>query len=101
MVVGAPELPRDFALRVAPNPFNPATTIKFSLPKEDRVTIRVMNMLGQEIARLVDDPAYPAGFHTTVWDGRNKDGAMVASGVYLVQARLGNSVKTRKMVFVE
>jgi hypothetical protein len=71
-----------------PNPFNPSTTIRFSLPVASHVTLRVFNMLGQEVVTLVDD-VREAGFMQTVWNGRNQYGNVVASGMYVyrIEAR--------------
>jgi hypothetical protein len=60
-----------------PNPFNPATTIRFGLPVASRVRLSIYNMLGQEVKTLVDETK-PAGYHTAVFDGEG-----LASGVYV------------------
>ncbi len=64
-----------------PNPFNPSTTITFTLPAAGNVTLRVFNLLGQEIVTLADGP-FGAGSHATVWDGHDGAGRAMASGVY-------------------
>lgn len=64
-----------------PNPFNPATTIRFSVPRPARVKITIFNNLGQQIRRLAD-AAYPAGVYELRWDGRDDVGKLAASGVY-------------------
>jgi hypothetical protein len=64
-----------------PNPFNPATTVTFSLPVASNVTLRVFNVLGQEIATIADG-AFGAGTHAVLWDGRDGAGRVMASGVY-------------------
>ena len=64
-----------------PNPFNPTTTIKFALPKDASVSLKVYNLLGQEIATLVNENK-PAGFYNMQWNGRNQYGNTVATGVY-------------------
>ena len=53
-----------------PNPFNPSTTIKYSLPVDAQVELRVFNVLGQEVVTLVDD-VNKAGFHDLQWHGKN------------------------------
>jgi hypothetical protein len=74
-------LPSEFALRQNyPNPFNPTTTISFDLPVAARVSVRVFNMLGQEIALLARDEDLPAGTHAVKLDAGN-----LASGVYFYQ----------------
>ena len=65
-----------------PNPFNPATTIQFALPRASSVRLEVYNVLGQEVALLADE-VRPAGYHTVVWNGRNRNGTSVSSGVYI------------------
>jgi photosystem II stability/assembly factor-like uncharacterized protein len=75
-------IPTEFALQQNyPNPFNPTTTIKFALPQNASVTLKIYNLLGQEIATLVDENK-PAGFYNMQWNGRNQYGNTVATGVY-------------------
>lgn len=64
-----------------PNPFNPVTQIRFGLPVQSRVTLTIHNILGQEVARLVDG-VQPAGYREVTWDGTNMKGMPVASGLY-------------------
>ncbi|MBM3263234.1 MAG: T9SS type A sorting domain-containing protein [candidate division Zixibacteria bacterium] len=69
-------------LQNMPNPFNPVTTISFTLPQPAHVWLAVYDLWGQEIVRLID--AYrPAGEHSVVWNGRNTQGALIGSGLYL------------------
>jgi hypothetical protein len=65
-----------------PNPFNPVTTIGYQLPSESKVTIEVYNILGQNVIQLVNDKK-EAGFYDVQWDGRNKNGVQLATGVYI------------------
>ena len=83
-----------------PNPFNPSTTIRFSLPQAGTVKMVIFNILGQQVRILVDQDL-EAGFHNMVWDGANRHGLRVASGVYLVRIQAGSFVKTRKMLLVK
>lgn len=64
-----------------PNPFNPTTTIRFGLPVASTVTMRIYNLLGQQIATLLSGQ-FAAGVHQTIWDGRDSQGRLIASGVY-------------------
>jgi hypothetical protein len=64
-----------------PNPFNPSTTIRFQVPTSAYVTLRIFNVLGQEVATLVSGQRN-AGTYQVLWDGRTSSGATVASGVY-------------------
>jgi flagellar hook assembly protein FlgD len=83
-----------------PNPFNPATTIH-GLPKAGRVTLKIYNLLGAEVATLVEDEQKVAGYHAAIWDGRNKDGRIVASGVYVYRIRAGGFSSTKKLTLVK
>lgn len=64
-----------------PNPFNPSTTIRFALPEQSIVSLKVYNLLGQEVATLTEGEL-PAAFHSVVWNGTNNRGAQVATGIY-------------------
>jgi len=77
-----PAIPDAFALdQNYPNPFNPSTMIRYALPKESRVTLSVYDILGREVATLVDE-VRPAGYHEALWSGRNDAGGQIASGLY-------------------
>jgi photosystem II stability/assembly factor-like uncharacterized protein len=84
-----------------PNPFNPATTIRYGLPKAERVTLKIYNLLGAEVATLVSDEQQAAGYHAAIWDGRDKNGRLVASGVYVYRIRAGSFTSTRKLTLVK
>jgi len=84
-----------------PNPFNPVTTIRFGLPNAERVTLKVYNLLGKEVVTLVNDEKREAGYHISIWDGRNKHGNLVASGVYAYRIRAGSFSMTKKLVMVK
>jgi parallel beta-helix repeat protein len=89
-------LAEDFALAKSyPNPFNPATTILFNVSSPKSVTVKVFNIMGQEVRNLFAGEG-SAGQNTVVWDGRNEEGRPVAAGVYLVQMRTGDTQKTIK-----
>jgi flagellar hook assembly protein FlgD len=78
-------IPTEFALsQNYPNPFNPTTTIEYTLPEQSTVTLKVFNLLGQEIATLADGVQQASSFKA-IWDGRNKLGQQVSSGVYFYQ----------------
>jgi hypothetical protein len=78
-----------------PNPFNPTTTIQYGLPAAANVTLKIYNILGQEITTLVNEQKNP-GTYQTVWNSRNSAGAPVASGVYFYSlvARSANDATT-------
>jgi len=90
------QLPKTFSLlQNYPNPFNPETRISFDLPKESRVQIKVYDMLGKEIALILDE-VKPAGKHNIAFDGTN-----LSSGIYLYRMEAGNQVLSRKMVLLK
>jgi len=79
---GPQDVPVSFALdQNYPNPFNPTTVIRYALPGPSSVTLKIYNVLGQQIAELVND-VKSAGFFQTEWNGRNQYGQLVSSGVY-------------------
>ena len=97
-----PEVPSDFVLyQNFPNPFNPATTIRYGLPRTERVTLKVYNLIGEEVVTLVNDAKKEAGYHISIWDGRNKNGNIVASGVYVYRIRAGSFSMTKKLVMIK
>jgi hypothetical protein len=75
-------VPETFSLaQNFPNPFNPSTTIRFALPKRSSVALKVYDLLGKEVATLVDEVRQP-GYHAVRWDGTNGAGSSVATGIY-------------------
>ena len=78
-----------------PNPFNPLTTIKYQIPKESNVTIKVYDVLGKEITTLLN-AEQKAGHHKVEWDGKN-----YASGIYFYRIRAGEFVLTKKMLLIK
>jgi hypothetical protein len=76
------EVPKTYVLyQNYPNPFNPSTTIRYQLGTQSKVTLKVFNVLGQEVMTLVDGVANSGVYHVR-WDGKNNFGLGVASGVY-------------------
>ncbi|MGH7599285.1 MAG: LamG-like jellyroll fold domain-containing protein, partial [bacterium] len=91
------ETPATYALaQNYPNPFNPETEIRFQLPQASHVVMKIFNILGEEIRTLVDEQR-EAGYHGVRWDGRDKNGNPVASGVYLYQLQAGSFSEMKKM----
>ena len=88
-------LPGSFSLRQNyPNPFNPSTTIEFALPKSAFVTLKVYNLLGEEVATLVAEQR-SAGIHRFNWDASG-----LASGVYLYRLEVGAFVQSKKLILM-
>ena len=93
--------PHEYALYANyPNPFNPTTTIRYTLKESQHTKLIIFNILGQKIRTLVKD-MQPAGVHSVKWDGRSDSGETMSSGVYFYRLRSGNFVKTRRMALVE
>ncbi|MFC1490330.1 M56 family metallopeptidase [Candidatus Latescibacterota bacterium] len=91
------EVPLSFKLNQNfPNPFNSSTTIEFSVPEAGNVSLAIYNSMGQNVAELVSSNTEP-GYHSVVWDGRDKNGMSVSSGVYVYRLRMGNKRENRKM----
>jgi hypothetical protein len=93
-------LPETIALyQNYPNPFNPTTEIRFDLPENAPVELKIYNTLGQLVMTLVDE-VRPAGVHRIMWDSNNASGASVASGIYIYQLKAGSFVDAKKMVLI-
>jgi hypothetical protein len=75
-----------------PNPFNPSTTIRYQVPTQSHVTLKVFDVLGREVATLVNEAKEP-GTYTVQWDA-----AGVSSGVYFYRLKAGDFVQTRRMM---
>jgi hypothetical protein len=90
------ELPKEFSIaQNYPNPFNPSTTIDYELPKSSFVTISVYNILGKEIATLVEGEK-SAGYYQVTWNAEN-----LPSGIYFYTFKAGNKIATKKMILVK
>lgn len=100
--------PAEFSLyQNYPNPFNPSTTIKYQLAMPSLVTIKIYNILGQEITTLVDE-VREQGTHTAIWHGTNRAGNRVATGVYFYRleakpsgGNAGTFTRVNKMVLLK
>ncbi len=94
-------LPSDFILsQNYPNPFNPSTTIEFNLPKKSNVTIKIYNLLGQEVQTLVNQQ-YSAGNYRVEWDGKSSNGVQTSSGIYLYRLETDSFSETKKMLLLK
>jgi hypothetical protein len=80
-----------------PNPFNPATTVRFSLAGPGPASLRIYDVQGRVVRTLVDEPMV-AGEHTVRWDGRTDSGAQAASGVYFMRLQTADFTDHRKLV---
>ncbi len=89
------ETPAGFKLTNTPNPFNPFTTISFSLPTDSHTTLTVHDITGRKVATLIDN-YMSAGKHSAVFDGSN-----LASGVYFYRLKTGEVARTGKMLMIK
>jgi hypothetical protein len=83
-----------------PNPFNPATTIEFTVPERDHVVLTVYNVAGQRVVTLVDQ-VMTEGHKGITWDGSNSQGSAVSTGVYFYRLQTGGKTLTKKMVVLK
>jgi Leucine-rich repeat (LRR) protein len=94
-------LPETFDLQQNyPNPFNPSTTIRYDLPSDSNVKLQIFNSAGQLVTTLVNGYE-AAGYRTALWNGRNRYGNAVASGVYFYRIEAGSFVQSRKMLLLK
>lgn len=83
-----------------PNPFNPVTNIEFQLPELTDVRLTIYNVMGHEVNTLINESTEPGTYRIT-WNGLNKDGAQVSTGVYFYRLETDGFVDTKKMVFIK
>ena len=96
-----PILPDNYALyQNYPNPFNPSTNIAFDLPNLSDVTIVVYNIRGQMVKVLTKDQ-FNAGHHVVRWNGMNRYGKRISTGVYIYRIMANNFVDVKKMVYLK
>lgn len=88
------------ALQHVPNPFNPRTTVHFTVPHATSVELRVHDVTGRVVRTLVDGVEFGPGMHAVGWDGRDDRGRAVASGTYLSRLRAGDLLTSGRMTLV-
>lgn len=81
-----------------PNPFSGETTINFSLPREEPVSIDVYNLNGKHFKTLSSSRKYPPGSHSITWDGKDESGGKAPAGMYLYRIRAGSVTKSLSMI---
>jgi hypothetical protein len=83
-----------------PNPFNQNTHIRYTIPRDGHVRLKIYNLMGQEVVTLVD--AYlPAGAFMATWNGRNSRGKEVSTGMYVCRMETGDRRQTRKLLLLK
>lgn len=85
----------------SPNPFNPATTLRFELDNPRRVDLKVFNLAGRLVRVLESGTPFVAGEHSVRWNGRDDGGRVVASGVYVVQIRAGDESASQRVALLK
>ena len=78
-----------------PNPFNPTTSIEFSIPKTEFVTLKIYNVLGQEVEKLVSKRVTP-GSYKYIWDAGH-----LASGIYYFKLEAGGFIQSKKLILMK
>ena len=98
--VAVSPLPAEIVLDAPfPNPFNPETAISFFLPENERVQLRVIDLLGRVVR--VYEQQLPRGFHEWRWDGRDESGMEVASGVYVIRVQIAGFDRMHKVTLLK
>jgi len=82
-----------------PNPFNAGTVITFDLPRAERVAVKIYDVLGREVHTLLDG-VIEAGRHKITWNGTNKKGEALPTGIYIYQMKAGSFTSTRKLLLL-
>jgi hypothetical protein len=94
-------VPAEFGLdQNYPNPFNAGTQITYGLAEDANVDLAIYNILGQRVVTL-ESGHREAGYHTVAWDGRDRNGDEVASGMYFYRIKAGDLVTSKKMILLK
>lgn len=93
-------VPKDFSLSAFPNPFNPSTTIRYSLPQEQIVTMSITDLLGRDVWNRSAE-RMPAGEHSIVWNGKDDRGVSLSSGIYLFRLQAGSFYSILKLMLLK
>ena len=83
-----------------PNPFNPVTKLRYTIPKNSLVSIIIYDMLGRQVKTLVNQ-TQNAGYASVIWDATNDYGKPVSAGIYLYQIQTGEYIQTKKMILMK
>lgn len=93
--------PGPYELSSHPNPFNPSTVISYRLPRATHVSADIYNILGQRVLSLISKELKDAGQHRISWNGRNQQGQLVSSGIYIFVMRTPDGLFTRKLMLLK
>ncbi len=100
--VNDPAVPAEISLHQNfPNPFNPSTTISFSIAQTSSfVNLEIFNTKGQKVKTLVNE-RFSSGQHSIIWNGTDDNGNPVSSGIYFYKLRAGRYASTKKMILMK
>jgi flagellar hook assembly protein FlgD len=95
--------PKSYVLSVSnhPNPFNPRTTVSYTVPSKGSVTIAVYDARGARVSMLVNNEVRDAGAYGVEWNGRTDAGVTASSGVYFARIEHAGATRTKKMVLLK
>jgi hypothetical protein len=91
---------QQFRINSYPNPFNPSTTIEFTLPAPGKANLVIYDIMGRKVRELVSGQL-PAGSRSVLWDGHDDSGKLISSGVYFARLSMGKNTAVRKMLMMK
>ena len=99
--IGSENIPSTFTLHQNyPNPFNPITTVRYELPEDSFVDVKVYDMLGNVVINLVNTNQ-SSGYKSIQWNATNNTGKPVSAGIYFYTIQAGDFVDTKKMILLK
>ena len=95
--------PERYVLSVSsyPNPFNPSTTVKYTVPAQGDVTVAIYDARGARVATLVAGQPHAAGAYTVAWNARSSRGAAVTSGIYFARIEHASGTRSKKLILLK
>ena len=94
--------PEDYRLEQNyPNPFNPNTTIQYTVPISRKVSVKIYNVNGQLVNTLINNEMVSAGTHKVMWNGKNKSGLSVSTGMYFYSLEWAGMKKVKSMTLLK
>lgn len=94
-------VPTQYSLSNYPNPFNPETTIEFTIPVSDDINLSIYDIQGNLVSELIKNDTFAPGQYSRIWNGTSSNGKQVSSGVYFYVLRAGNKYFTNKMILLK